>query len=97
MSSDFSLTLPQLLARHRRQMVLLVIRDLAFPHNEDDLQPFGAQRPERVGFVGDSRVSPCGAQRGGETKPNRLALGSVGERAKGHQIDRAQRAGSQPV
>src|SRR5713101_5659864 len=24
-----------------------------------------------VGFVGDSRASPCGAQRGGETKPNR--------------------------
>ena len=32
-------------------------------------------RPDRpggfVGFVADSRVSPCGAQRGGETKPNR--------------------------
>src|SRR5713101_8083989 len=24
-----------------------------------------------VGFVGDSRASPCGAPRGGETKPNR--------------------------
>ena len=54
MSSDFPLTLPQLLARHRRQMVLLVIRDLAFPHDEDDLQPFGAQRPERLAV----RVSP---------------------------------------
>src|SRR5438093_10957593 len=48
MSSHFFLTLPQLLARHRRQMVLLVIRDLAFPHDEDDLQPFGAQRSQRL-------------------------------------------------
>src|SRR5206468_10611245 len=54
MSSDFFLTLPQLLARHRRQMVLLVIRDLAFPHDEDDLQPFGAQRSQRLAV----RVSP---------------------------------------
>jgi len=29
MSSDFWLTLPQLLARHHRQVVRLVIRDLA--------------------------------------------------------------------
>jgi hypothetical protein len=28
MSSDFLLTLPELVARHRRQVVLLVIRDL---------------------------------------------------------------------
>ncbi len=40
-------------------------------------------RPGFVGFVGDSRGPPCGAQRGGETKPNRLALESLGERAKG--------------
>jgi hypothetical protein len=38
----------------------------------------GLRRPRRRpdptrprGFVGDSRASPCGAQRGGETKPNR--------------------------
>jgi len=54
MSSDYSLTPPQLLARHRCQVVLLVIRDLAFPHDEDDRQPFGAQRPERLAV----RVSP---------------------------------------
>src|SRR5438128_1205555 len=43
MSSDFFLTLAQLLPRHHRQVVLLVIRDLAFPHDEDDLQPLRAQ------------------------------------------------------
>ena len=48
MSSGFLLTLSQLLARHRRQVVLLVVRDLALPHDEDDLQPFRAQRPERL-------------------------------------------------
>src|SRR5229473_1583677 len=48
MSSDFCLTLPQLLARHGRQVVLLVIRDLAVPHDEDDLQPFRPERPERL-------------------------------------------------
>src|SRR5712692_11405028 len=37
MSSDLFLTLPQLLARHRRQVVLLVVRHLALPHDEDDL------------------------------------------------------------
>ncbi len=37
MSSDFFLRLPQLLPRHRRQVVLLVIGHLAFPHHEDDL------------------------------------------------------------
>ena len=31
--------LPQLLPRHRRQVVLLVIGDLTFPQDEDDLQP----------------------------------------------------------
>jgi hypothetical protein len=42
-SSDFFLTpLPQLLSRHRRQMMLLVVRDLTVPHHEDDLQPLGA-------------------------------------------------------
>src|SRR5262245_9984899 len=46
MSSDFFLTLLQPLAGHRRQVVLLVIRDLALPHDEDDLQPFGAERPQ---------------------------------------------------
>jgi hypothetical protein len=46
-SSDFVLTLlPQLLPRHRRQVVLLVIGDLALPQDEDDLQPLRAQRPE---------------------------------------------------
>ena len=54
MSSDFFLTPPQLLARHRRQVVLLVVRDVALPHDEDDLQPFRAQRAERLAM----RVSP---------------------------------------
>jgi hypothetical protein len=46
-SSHFFLTpLPQLLSRHRRQMMLLVVRDLTVPHHEDDLQPLGAQRPQ---------------------------------------------------
>src|SRR5439155_19607900 len=55
MSSDLFLTLlPQLLTRHRRQVVLLVIGDLALPHDEDDLQPLGAQRPERLAM----RMSP---------------------------------------
>jgi hypothetical protein len=40
MSSDLFLTLPQLLARHGGQVILLVVRDLAMPHDEDDLQPF---------------------------------------------------------
>src|SRR6266481_5611507 len=48
MSSDLWLTLPQLLARHGCQVVLLVVRDLTVPHDEDDLQPFCAQRPERL-------------------------------------------------
>src|SRR2546426_67422 len=47
MSSDVSLT--QLLACHHRQVVLLVIRDVAVPHHEDDLQPFRAQGPEGLG------------------------------------------------
>ena len=29
-------------------MVLVVIGGLALPHDEDDLQPLGAQRPERL-------------------------------------------------
>ena len=42
-SSDFFLTLlPQLLPRHRRQVVLLVIGDLTFQQDEDDLQPLRA-------------------------------------------------------
>src|SRR5215472_4049184 len=46
-SSDFFLTsLSQLLSRHRRQMMLLVVRDLTVPHHEDDLQTLGAQRPQ---------------------------------------------------
>ena len=48
MSSDFSRTLPQLLPRHRRQVVLLVIRHLAFPQDEDDLHPLRAQCPKRL-------------------------------------------------
>jgi hypothetical protein len=39
MSRDFLLAL---LSRHRRQVVLLVIGDLAFPQDEDDLQPLRA-------------------------------------------------------
>src|SRR6266571_8251394 len=54
MSSEFFLTQPQLLPRHRRQVVLLVVRDVALPHDEDDLQPFGAQGAERLAI----RVTP---------------------------------------
>ena len=41
MSSDLFLT-PQLLSRHRRQVILLVIRNLALPHHKDDFQPLRA-------------------------------------------------------
>src|SRR5947208_6646725 len=54
MSGDFFLRLPQLLPRHRREVVLVVIRCLALPHDEDDLQPLCAQRPERLAM----RMSP---------------------------------------
>jgi hypothetical protein len=40
MSSDLFLT--QLLSRHRRQVILLVIRNLALPHHKDDFQPLRA-------------------------------------------------------
>ena len=49
MSSHFSLTpgaLPDLLPRHRREVVLLVIGGLALPHDEDDLQPLRGEGPE---------------------------------------------------
>src|SRR5437867_10489948 len=46
MSSDFCLRLPQLLPRHRREVVRLVVGCVALPHDEDDLQPLRAQRPE---------------------------------------------------
>src|SRR5215831_12247084 len=46
-SSDFFLTsLSQLLSRHRRQLMLLFVRDLTVPHHEDDLKPLGAQCPQ---------------------------------------------------
>src|SRR6201984_3346967 len=48
MSSDLWLTLAQLLARHGGQVVLLVVRDLAMPHDKDDLQPFRTERPKRL-------------------------------------------------
>src|SRR5512132_2672675 len=48
MSSKLFLTLSQLLPRHHRQVVLLVVRDLAFPHDKDDLQPLRAQGAERL-------------------------------------------------
>jgi hypothetical protein len=54
MSSDFFLRLSQLLPRHRREVVLVVIRRVALPHDEDDLQPLCAQRPERLAM----RMSP---------------------------------------
>src|SRR5438132_2225087 len=54
MSSDFFLRLPQQLPRHRGEVVLIVIRSLAFPHHEDDLQPLCAQRPEGLAM----RMSP---------------------------------------
>jgi len=37
MSSEFVLMVLQLLPRHRRQVVLLVVRDSVLPHDEDDL------------------------------------------------------------
>src|SRR6516164_1058193 len=46
MSSEFFRTLPQLLPRHCRQVVRLVIRHLAFPQDEECLHPLCAQRPE---------------------------------------------------
>src|ERR1700730_16970728 len=46
-SSDFLLRVPQRLPGHRRQMMLLAIRDVALPHDEDDLQPFRSQGPQR--------------------------------------------------
>src|SRR5882724_8790425 len=55
MSSDLVLTVPQLLARHRREVVLLVIRDPVLPHDEDNLQPFRRQRPERLAMRGSPR------------------------------------------
>jgi len=30
------------------KVVLLVVRDLAVPHDKDDLQPFRPERPERL-------------------------------------------------
>src|SRR5438445_11457321 len=68
MSSDFFLTLAQLLPRHHRQVVLLVVRDLAFPHDEDDLQPLRAQGAERLTI----RVAPSallGVVRAGPLTP----------------------------
>src|SRR5262245_43198718 len=46
-SSDSFLRVPQRLPSHRRQMMLLAIRDVALPHHEDDLQPFRSQGPQR--------------------------------------------------
>src|SRR5215470_11501444 len=78
MSSDLLLTLPQLLARHGRQVVLLVVRDLAVPHDEDDLQPFRPQRPERLVM----RVAP---------RPLLLVVragpGAGEQREEGHLVD----------
>src|SRR5262249_44086866 len=51
MSSDFFLTLLQPLAGHRRQVVPLVIRDLALPHDKDDLQPFCAERRQPLAMT----------------------------------------------
>src|SRR5262245_63885186 len=48
MSSGSWLGFPQLLARHRREVILIVVRCVTLPHDEDDLQPRGAQRPERL-------------------------------------------------
>ena len=48
MSSDSFRVLPQQLPRHRRQVVRLVIRHLAFPQDENDLPPLRAHRPERL-------------------------------------------------
>ena len=54
MSSDSFLTQLQLLARHCSQVILLVVGDVAFPHDEDDLQPLRTQRSERLAM----RVPP---------------------------------------
>src|SRR6266436_3907614 len=56
MSSDVFLTVPRLLARHCREVILLVIRDLVLPHDEDDLQPFRGQRPERLAMSVSPRL-----------------------------------------
>src|SRR3989442_778799 len=78
MSSDFFLTLAQLLPRHHRQVVLLVIRDPAFPHDEDDLQPLRAQGAERLTI----RVAPgalLGVIRSGPLAPS--------QREERHMVD----------
>src|SRR6266508_4636462 len=53
-SSNFFLRVPQRLARHRREVVRLVVCDLALPHDEDDLQPLGSERLQGVSMT----VSP---------------------------------------
>src|SRR5205807_1135209 len=45
---DASGRLPQMLSRHRRQVMGLVIGDLAAPQHEDDLEPLRRERAERV-------------------------------------------------
>src|SRR3989454_2102006 len=71
MSSDLFLTLPQLLARHRRQVILLVVRDAAFPHDEDDLQPFRAKRAERLAMRVSSRALLVVVRSGPGTRQHR--------------------------
>src|SRR4029434_382374 len=78
MSSDFFLTLSQLLPRHHRQVVLLVIRDLSLPHNEDDLQPLRAQGAERLAIRMTPRALP-GVVRVGPLAP--------AQREEGHVVD----------
>ncbi len=43
----FFLRTPQRLPGHHGQVLLLVVRNLALPHHEDDLQPLGPQGPGR--------------------------------------------------
>src|SRR2546426_4123333 len=45
---ELSRRLPQMLPRHRRQVIGLVVGDPAAPQHEDDLEPLRGERPEGV-------------------------------------------------
>src|SRR6516164_4977664 len=77
-SSEFFRALPQLLPRHCRQVVRLVIRHLAFPQDEDDLHPLRAQRPEGLTMLVASRPLLV------VIRPGPLARA---QREEGHLID----------
>ena len=101
MSSDLFLTLPQLLPRHRRQVVLLVIRDLAFPHDEDDLQPLRAQAPGAPGdesgpapAAGRSTPGPTHSRAARGTPPDRPRTATPCRRRSGSGRPAACRSAS---